>query len=166
MRTTADTYSRADLSRAIHDVMKPGGDSISAAAARYRVPYETLRGHITRYNGRMRGGQTRLAHSEELDICYALIYMAEAGSPPTRAMLRDLVRTYLNALGREDIFPNGNTPGNDWVSVLLVYTYLPIYILGLPNYLLTYTYYFLVLQFCKETQRILNYQEGSNLRTS
>lgn len=127
MRTTDDTYSRRDLSMAIHDVMKPGGDKVSVVAARYKIPKETLRGHVTRYNGRMRGGQTNIPHSEELDICYALIYMAEAGSPPTRAMLRDLVKSYLNALGREGVFQNQNTPGNDWVSVLLVYTYTSIF---------------------------------------
>ncbi|MCP4055400.1 MAG: hypothetical protein GY739_20640 [Mesoflavibacter sp.] len=144
------------LKKAMEEAMTPGHDKIYRIAKRYNIPYETLRGNIVKHSGlyggsgRKQGGQTKLPYIEEMDICTALVYMAEAGAPPNRAMLQQIVRTYLNYLGRDDVFPNNNTPGKDWVSTFIVYfipnltplieTTLPVYTIYLSIYLSIYLF--------------------------
>lgn len=151
VRKTPIRYTQDTLKKAVQDALTPGHDRIFRIAKKYNIPYETLRGNIIKYHGlytasgMKQGGQTKLPYIEEMDICAALVYMAEAGAPPNRAMLQQIVRTFLNSLGRDNIFPNDNTPGKDWVSAVLDYiipnltplieTTLPVYTIYLPIYL-------------------------------
>lgn len=126
-RKTPVRYTQDTLRLAMEEAMSPGAHKIFTISKKYNIPYETLRGNVAKQtglfmgSGRKQGGQPKLPFIEEQDICDALVYMAEAGAPPNRAMLQQIVRTFLNSLGRDNVFPNNNTPGKDWVSVFLVY---------------------------------------------
>ena len=86
----------------------------------YKIPYETLRGRVKGKHINPRSGPPGvLTDSEEKDIAFAAITMAEAGQPQPRSFLTKLVQSYLLSRGRANPFKD-NLPGPDWVSLTII----------------------------------------------
>ena len=91
-----------------------GGASIADAAKRFKIPYETLRGKVSRLHPNPNVRPTTLSKQEEEDIAHAFVYLSEAGAPVGRRQLCQTVKSFLDNVGRETRFEN-NLPGKDWI---------------------------------------------------
>ena len=60
------------------------------------------------------GHPTILSESEEQHIAQCLVYLANNGHPQSRSVLQDMVKSFLDEIGRKNPFLD-NKPGYDWV---------------------------------------------------
>lgn len=123
LRKTCTVYSEDELQARI-DLYKyflgsPEEISISAACRldeKRKIPYGTfwnrLHGFHTKRIGS--GGMTVLTAEEEEYLVFGLESMAEYGWGSDSESLKEIVKNFLDLLGRDNPFPNGK-PGNDWI---------------------------------------------------
>ena len=91
--------------------------SVYYASKETGVPYETLHRHLHDGSNIVIGKAGRrpvLSIEEEEQLIVALEYRARCGYPQDRDDVAEMVKTFLETLGRKTPFDN-NCPGKDWM---------------------------------------------------
>ena len=112
VRKKIKTWDATSVARAMKDI--EDGSSCYAAAKKYSIPYETLRGKVTELHPSTQGRPTTLSPGEEEQIANAFVYLSEAGAPAGRRELAEIVKSYLDNIGRDSRFED-NRPGKDLI---------------------------------------------------
>jgi transposase-like protein len=97
--------------------------TMTEASKHYQVPKTTLHDRLHERVSERVGRPTVLSPEEEQIIVERLVLMGEWGYPLTCRDLRQLIKSYLDGLGRATRFPN-NLPGRDFVAgkgLLVIY---------------------------------------------
>ena len=109
-------YSYEDMEKAL-TLVNDENKSVYYASKETGVPYETLRRCLHDASNIVIGKAGRrpvLSMEEEEQLIVALEYSARCGYPQDRDDVAEMVKTFLDTLGRKTPFHN-NRPGKDWM---------------------------------------------------
>lgn len=116
VRTTTTGYKPEDIPKLVA-LVQESGRSVTRVAREHGVPRQTLRRWVTNPPPKLgAGGKTVLSFDEECTIATALEFLSKCGFPQGRNEVKDMVQSYIEAIGRKTPFTN-NRPGDDWMRL-------------------------------------------------
>ncbi|KAJ8917912.1 hypothetical protein NQ315_002605 [Exocentrus adspersus] len=108
-------YTEENLQKAISDI-KSKTLTLRQASNKYKISLGTLSRKCNNKNMKKVGRPTVLSETEERHIAEGLLIAAEWGFPLSTRDLQEVIHSYLEKLGRQEIRFKENYPGKDWVS--------------------------------------------------